>query len=478
MNSVQAHGRGAGSILHRPYDLLLVVLLFICSRAPLLNLGFGLDADAWRIAGSAFDIRNHLVYHTSRFPGYPVPEFINALVINHGWLATNCLTMLLSLFSVLVFTRIVEMHELRHKLLTVATYAFLPILWINSTNTMDYMWSLCFIMLTWYALLNDKALIAGLMMGMAVGSRLQTLILALPFIYLCYDHKDGLNKIIQFVLSMFASSILLYSPLLITYGLSFIRHYPSPSGLLQSGYLAVKHFGLPALIVLSVTICLSGGSLRNAITRKNKQIIFLILSVVLALIFFIVLPYHTEYIIPFLPFILLLVYQIGKRPLLILTSILIISHAFVAIGSVKHLGNRKAQVRVFDVGTVITNYAARKQQLAIGRNFSTASINEHSVVIMGPWLPILAYLDENVSSVRTSKRMYDCNLPSAGVRDFQHDVSYRYLLTSDELEALLKEGFKVYYINGVREYTIEVYGFDLAFCNTTYVPLEGKGINP
>ena len=66
--------------LEKPYVFILV-FSFILSRIPLLNLGFGADADAWRIANSAFDLRYSHIYHTSRFPGYPLPEYVNSIVI-------------------------------------------------------------------------------------------------------------------------------------------------------------------------------------------------------------------------------------------------------------------------------------------------------------------------------------------------------------------------------------------------------------
>lgn len=132
-----------------PY-IFILILSFVLSRIPLLNLGFGIDADAWRIANSAFDLWNSHVYHTSRFPGYLLPEYVNSLIIDHGWIATNSMTMILSLISVIFFARILKDLNVKNKGLLVLTYAFLPVLWINSTNTMDYMWALTFIVIAWF----------------------------------------------------------------------------------------------------------------------------------------------------------------------------------------------------------------------------------------------------------------------------------------------------------------------------------------
>ena len=59
------------------------------------------------------------------------------------------------------------------------------------------------------------------------------------------------------------------------------------------------------------------------------------------------------------------------------------------------------------------------------------------------------------------KKMYDSNMQNQGVWDFRRMVWYRYLIDLDELILLVESNFKIYYIEGVREYTIAVYGYDL-----------------
>ena len=151
----------------KPY-IFLLTLLFVISRAPLLNLGFGSDPDAWRVADSALDLHYFSTYHPSRFPWYPLYEFFNSLIINYGWLATNVATMIISLISVIVFAKILNELNIKNKGLLVITYAFLPILWINSASTMDYVWALTFILFTWFFIIKKQYLLTGFMMGLAI----------------------------------------------------------------------------------------------------------------------------------------------------------------------------------------------------------------------------------------------------------------------------------------------------------------------
>jgi hypothetical protein len=105
------------------------------------------------------------------------------------------------------------------------------------------------------------------------------------------------------------------------------------------------------------------------------------------------------------------------------------------------------------------------------KNLQRTDIDKHSMVIVGPYLPMIAYLDENVSSSDQAKRMYDPNQSRAGVENFKRDILYRYLLTPQELQSTLGRSYKIYYVEGVREMTMETYGYDLAEYETTFINL-------
>jgi len=49
------------------------------------------------VALSSHWLWDHHEFYPSRLPGYPVPELASAAVIKGGWLATNSLTLLISL---------------------------------------------------------------------------------------------------------------------------------------------------------------------------------------------------------------------------------------------------------------------------------------------------------------------------------------------------------------------------------------------
>ena len=427
----------------------------------MLDLGFGLDADAWRVANAAFDLRNHGTYHASRFPGYPILEFSNALVIPYGWVVTNALTMLVSLISVIAFVQILKTIDCRKGGLLTITYAFFPLLWQNSTNTMDYMWALCFIMLAWLFLLHKRWAVAGLMMGLAVGSRPQAAVLIFPCLYLIYRHAQSIRETTTFLLTSFLVTGFLFSPLILTYGGAFIRHYPAQTTILQIGYQTLKQIGLPATLLLLLLVITSRQTIRGMIAEHNRNDVFILLCVIVVLISFVAAPYHLEYIILAIPFGLILLYRIGNRLSVLLFSISLLLQAFVTIASFQHNVEGTITLSLIAKGTLSTNVEQRRKQLELSERFTEANIGNHSIVIAGPWLPIIAYLDENVSSTEGIKKMYDSNQPCASVWNFQRDISYRYLLHVDELKKLKAMSYRIYYLAKVREFTKDIHSYDL-----------------
>src|SRR6185295_15047413 len=106
--------------------------------------------------------------------------------------ATNLLTVFVALVGLWLFARIVRELDLPNRGLLVAGFAFTPLLWINSMTTMDYMWALTFILGAYYFLIGRDAALAGIFLGLAVGSRMTSAAMLVPFIaYMWRDDRKG-----------------------------------------------------------------------------------------------------------------------------------------------------------------------------------------------------------------------------------------------------------------------------------------------
>lgn len=453
--------------------IFILISLFTLSRIFLLNLGFGADPDAWRIANSAFDLRQAQIYHTSRFPGYPLPEYVNSLFINHGWIATNSVTMILSLISVILFAKILKDLTEKNKGILILTYAFLPILWVNSTNTMDYMWAMTFIITVWFFILRKQYVIAGLMMGLAIGSRITSALLIPAYLYLILMQDRKVKDIVFFCISTIIVSSILFLPLFFRYSFNFLTYYPAKMNWVDKFILSAHHvnsaFGrVPTVFGFTVAL-LSIKILVKNIVGRDKDTLFLLLNIILLGILFVIIPHAKEYLIPMTPFGLLLFSKISKRGLFAMLCIILVTYSFVSFPIVGITKGKITGYRAIDSGMIQKNIALRTKRMRFAHKLMEANIENHSVVIIGWWLPFVSYLDENVSYTKDKKMMGDANSPQNGVWNFEKNIWYRFSLPLDELRELQSKDYNIYYVKGMHKLS---YNYNLDDFNGICLDIE------
>lgn len=438
----------------RPY-IFLIVFSFIFSRIPLLNLGFGSDPDAWRVAVSAFDLHYFGIYHPSRFPGYPLPELFNSLIINYGWLATNIATMIISLISVIVFAKILKELNIKNKGLLVVTYAFLPILWINSAITMDYMWALAFILLTWFFIIKKQYVLAGLMMGLAIGSRITSAALILPFLYLILSDKNVKN-VIYYLITACITALILFLPLFFQYNLSFLAYQPVNIGIMVILKNISYRFGTLALFFGLILFIWSSKSVLHKILKRDNLTLFLLFSIGITLVLYLKAPYETAYLIPAVPFVLILMNNVSKKKFFIILCILLISNAFISFTLLDSPNIKE--------GTLMNDIGARNDIMQT-QSILTDNL-ENSVIITGEYLPSLNYFYEK--SAEGHKLTWIASGDSLGIKEYwntEKNVKYVYLVSLDELKKLQKKGYKMYYMddmdNSTSRMTESIYNYNL-----------------
>ncbi|MFA0833725.1 MAG: hypothetical protein ACC609_06925 [Methanobacterium formicicum] len=444
-----------------PY-IIIFIIVFLLSRIPFLNLGFGNDPDAWRIANSAFDLNHYLIYHTSRFPGYPLPEFVNSLVINYGWLATNSLTMIITLISVLVFAKILKELEVENKGLIVITFAFLPIVWINSVNTMDYMWAVTFIIISWYFVIKKRHLIAGLMIGLAIASRPTSAILLIPFIYLIIsqnNNKDGL----KFLILSLITSFLLFLPLIFQYGLGFISFYLTAMDVNSIINDFLSYFGFLAALVF-ILILISSGKKAYQTIKNDANLIFAIVEIFLVMILFAISPYETAYLLPAIPFTLYLLSKISNKKLFNLLCILLILNSFVSVNLTLESSE------LIDKGIVFSDANQRVILTSALEKITSSNIN-NSIIITGEFFPILSYFANNSSKVLQQNNKEIDPKPKNGVCwDAKRNITYVYIAYPEEIKEWQNKGYKIYFAGPPAYATTKLnFNYDLREHNITNI---------
>ena len=154
---------------------LLAALLYF----PLIFLGYGSDYDSYNVLWTGQTFANTLDYIPSRVPGFFVYEsltyFLNQV---GGSIATNLASMGMALLVIYVFIRLCKQYQVPHyKLLTVIMIVH-PYFWVNATCTMDYFFAIGFIFLGILQILRGKYFTAGAAFALGVGSRLTLSLLA------------------------------------------------------------------------------------------------------------------------------------------------------------------------------------------------------------------------------------------------------------------------------------------------------------
>ena len=293
----------------RPVAFVVLALAFVASRVPFIDNGYGTKPDAWRIALSGYWLWDHHEFYPSRLPGYPVPELSYALVVKGGWVATNSLTIAVSLLGLWFFANIVRELKAPNAALLVVGFAFQPLLWINSMNTMDYAWALTFILGAYYCLITEETGLAGVFLGLAIGSRLPSAVMLIPFIvYLVRD--DRADELRDFLVWTIVVPMIAFLPIIWTYGPEFLNYYDAQIGVRTVIRLLAKDaVGLIGALAIGLGLLVSLPRLAK-LPRDflhDKQVMTWVLAIAGVALVFSRLPHEAAYLIPLFPFAFLLI---------------------------------------------------------------------------------------------------------------------------------------------------------------------------
>lgn len=473
-------GRLASIDYSQPLAFALLALLYVASRAPFLSIGYGTDPDAWRMALSGLWLWDHHEFYPSRLPGYPVPELASAAVIKGGALATNSLTMLVSLAGVWLFARIARRLDLPNRGLIVAGFAFTPLLWINSMTTMDYMWALTFVLASYYLLLQRSSILAGLMLGLAVGSRSTSVAMLVPLV--AYMWRDGRrDEIRPFIVSMIAVALLAWIPIYWKYELRFINFYDS-----KVGYLAVLRllgkdclglFGSMAVIA-AAAVSLPRLVRLPADFMRDKNVMVWVLAIVMTLLSFSQLPHEAAYLIPLYPFGLFVMAKYVRPLILAATIAVIVLAGFVDLTSPGEEISLSAFTDAkLGQGLVLSNRDTMLKQIDFSRDIEKLPVPGHSVVSVGFVYPILAvrnYDEFEIGILEKDKAAISQLSDKGKATNVEHDVIYVWLLDFDDLTKLKEQNYAFMYTLDAGRSIAALYDYRLGLYGGTVIDL-GRG---
>lgn len=454
------------------WQYLLLVAFVLISRLPFITDGYGLDGDAWSVVITAQHWHSTGEYSASRLPGYPVHEFLCALFINYGYSGLNLISALFSAMAVLFFALTLKLLRFRYIFLAAFTLSMVPIFYIHSTTTIDYVIAIAFVLAGMYFLLKNKIIIAGIFIGLAIGTRITSCAMVIPFSILLVEFdgfNNNLKRILRLIIPSFITGLILFIPVLQKYGLGFFTYYnvPYPSIAKVLYKFSFEVWGVIGFLGLIISTALL--FLPDRITAKKflfprsvneKFVVAWLVTIDLYIIAFLKLPMESGYLIPIIPFVILIFGKYLYDKAFVFLCVMLIISSFVCTISPRErfdavtpsntsfIFNAAGEKLYFDVlkGPVFSYKGRRENGIQFVNKLliSTDTIKSKSVIVAGRW-----YNQMIVQCGDTSKL----------------NVTLRSYLSEEEAVFFYAKGFTIYYLpkqdyynKVMRNVDLDVYG--------------------
>ena len=424
------------------------------SRLPFISSGPGVDPDAWRIINAATHLHMTGEYRASRLPGYPVPEIVMSVISTFDFRILNSVTALMSAIGAVFFALSVRNLSMRWWWTAGVALSFVPVVYINSTNTMDYMWAASFTMVSLYFVTRGHPVIAGIFLGLGVGCRITTGAMLLPLSILLMDRLEkeylltSLRKVYVFCVVTIIVSGLVYVPVIFEYGIdvfTFFEHgYPDLSAVVLRATEGVwGRLGIIAIAIAGISIFGKITCSKTTLSYWGEQRIVLasVTCILLYSIAYLMLPHESGYLIPIVPFVVLLVCKTLPKRVYIVFCILLVAAPFVSFGKTG-----------LYAGPILENQIRRDKSYAYGKKLAWEidRLSEPSVVVVGYYLPMIKFI-RTQDILRNKKSQKEVNT--------KHKVVY--LLTKEEIVKYIERGKKILFVKGIDRYERRIYGIEL-----------------
>lgn len=436
-----------------PYLLCAATVLVLVSRLPWLSNGYGRDPDAYRVVSVARTILNDGVYEASRLPGYPVHEYLVALTAGaNGPVVPNGLTALFSCAAFVFLSLILRVHQIRHHLLMAFAFALTPVVYINSVVTMDYMIALALSLGGVYFGIVGRPIIAGVMVGLSIGSRI-TAAAILPPLVLWMMLEAGTfrpsRRIVQLCLTATAVAVVCFFPVIHRYGLAFLTYsdsvpYPTQQEFWRKVIVGVGgDVGVVSLLVLVSTLPFVLARRWPAVTQRDRNTLAMCFGmIVIYFALFIRLPHEAAYLIPAVPFVAVVVALVLPWRLSVALALLMLPSSFVSLGP---------NGRPYLAGPILVDYWARQASSREMTSILQAAqrLPMGSVLVAGWKLPQLM-----IERAENDKPVCVYGLSDAQYRDY------------------VAAGGRIYFLEGMNDFNMQTTGFDIASAGGTRLDPE------
>lgn len=478
----------------RAADLVLGAAVFL-SRLPFLFAGYGSDPDAWRVAWTGRVIAATGAYQSSRAPGNPIPELAAAALARFPAPALNAVTAFFGAAAVVLFGVILRRLGCRAWIAGAIALAFTPVVAIHSSDAMDYVWALAFVLAGFLAALDGRAAVAGLCVGVATGCRLTSLVMLVPFSIAIVGTAGGVGNasvaasspprrtraLLALWIVGLLSAAAAFAPVFFTYGLGFLHDYEHgyPPLLYVFKNLTVDAWGVIGVAALAVAklaawIRFARRAKDSAIPEGAPAAPFVAAAVAMLIVFviFLRLPHEAAYLIPAVPFVLLLFARaLSPRGFTALCVALALSSFAIKVsepgkpdsprgtlGRTIHVGARALRVDLLP-GPLVHDHFRRVlgERYAERARDAARALPDSAVVIAYEWLPALRVVSGGNAAGR---------------------ARYVYLLERAPFDSLRAAGVALVDLPGADGETWKRYGYDLRERGSRALPVSEASAEP
>lgn len=489
MANITCGGKHVESFLKR-HTLELTLAAVVLTRIPFLFAGYGSDPDAWLVASAAAMLWHSGTYVASRLPGYPLHEIVSAPAVGVGGSTfSNATTLAAALCCVVVWWNIVS-NRARSPVMLLIAFAWAPVFWQHSADTLDYVFSLLFILLAVLSALNNNVVWSGVMIGMAAGFRLPNLLITLPVAVLAFAQKVDGRRILLCIAVACGIVVLAFLPVLMNHGgvIAWLEHtreemsdirFTAQSRIESFLYRSVYFFGPLAVTLLLVALVKERVRIVHAIRSHDWLTLTSLTGIGTFLLLFFWIPLERAYLLPILPFVLLVADTFLSRRVLTGFTLALVLHGVVNVDVVRRDGERKEFGVNVHAGMVVQEFQDRLRLLREREYFSSFSYPSKSIVMTGGgsafWFENeQVVLLEQGGEFRVLQALKASALHRLAAQRRDTSVFFLPHLYYDELREVQRRGYAVFCTGRAKPFVEHTVGYALEANGVTVIRFEEK----
>ena len=257
-----------------------------------------------------------------------------AALWEYGPIGLNGTTAVLSALGSAFFVLALRKLRVRNYLIAGFTLAFTPIVWIHSTDLMDYVWALCFITASLYCVVSKRWMVAAGLLALAIGCRLTSAAMIVPLSFFVFRRENKAGPPLLFSATSVLLGVATYIPAIgVHRGYLFTvwdYGYPKLHTILFMFSVQVWGF-VGALSIGGVLAYHLVCAIRSPLERPSYHFVApSVCAILIYTIVFLKLPHEPGYLIPIVPFVILLLSDLLSEKMFAVTCVCIIGSSAVS----------------------------------------------------------------------------------------------------------------------------------------------------